>query len=31
MWDIAKGSRSTYVALMRQGEGVAMNNSRRAS
>ncbi|MBL8515272.1 MAG: type IV pili methyl-accepting chemotaxis transducer N-terminal domain-containing protein [Betaproteobacteria bacterium] len=30
MWDIAKGSRASYVALMRRGEGVAMNASRRA-
>lgn len=30
MWDIAKGSRTTYVALMRRGEGVAMMASHRA-
>lgn len=30
MWDIAKGSRTTYMALMRRGEGVAMMETRKA-
>lgn len=30
MWDIARGSRTSYVALMRRGEGVAMLQTRKA-
>ncbi len=31
MWDIAMGSRTSYVALMRRGEGVALSATRRAT